>query len=397
MKSWIVFFCIISMILGVVPGYRLAAQEEDQEPQQQSKLIGQACPPLSLADYMIQGELITQDDFYGKVVFCDIYQAGCPSCESHSMPHLQKLYEKYQDNPNVIILAINTAFEKEQYPWMADEEQTKLRLQQKKWTMPVARDKDEATVKSLRLPHWEVEGKDAYGTPQAFVLNAAGVVVAHSWNYSKKLGKKLDSAFEQALAELDGVSVPTPRKVDESLQGIAQKLENKEYHNAFQEAQELLSQGGSEESVEDLKYLIALIENSLERRIDNSRWIFGLEPRKGIAQGEEVVQSFKGFKGISTFEQTLEEWKQSSEIATYDENKDELAGLEKELGYLESASEELLKKLEALSEKADENLVGWKAKALASRIKGFLDEAGKKDTTTQRLEAYEKALEGSSK
>ena len=52
------------------------------------------------------GTTFTPDDWKGKVVFLDFWATWCGPC-IRSFPGVQKLYDKYKDNPNVVFAIVN--------------------------------------------------------------------------------------------------------------------------------------------------------------------------------------------------------------------------------------------------------------------------------------------------
>ena len=131
-----------SLVLAALLALPLAAQR-------QSPILGKPLPALELS-HALQGEVWSAPDLRGKIVILDVFQIGCPSCMSNSLPHAQKSLERFRGDDRVAVVAICTAFEKDKYPWMADEEGVKKRLKQEGWTFPVMRDREEKTVRIRR-------------------------------------------------------------------------------------------------------------------------------------------------------------------------------------------------------------------------------------------------------
>ena len=53
---------------------------------------------------------------------------------TNSLPEAEKIHKLYADDERVRVVAVATAFEKEQYPWMADEDKIRARLKAEGWT-----------------------------------------------------------------------------------------------------------------------------------------------------------------------------------------------------------------------------------------------------------------------
>lgn len=79
--------------------------EEEQEEETKIK-----APDFTLLDR--EGNEITLSDLKGKVIFLNFWNSWCDPCKIE-MPDIQKTYEKYKDNDEVMVLTINiTAGEK---------------------------------------------------------------------------------------------------------------------------------------------------------------------------------------------------------------------------------------------------------------------------------------------
>jgi thiol-disulfide isomerase/thioredoxin len=67
----------------------------------------------NIPDFNLQtlnGTYITSQELRGKVVLLDFWDTRCGPCIK-LMPHLEKLYAKYKDNPNVVILVVNAGWQ----------------------------------------------------------------------------------------------------------------------------------------------------------------------------------------------------------------------------------------------------------------------------------------------
>ena len=71
--------------------------------QLQQRLIGRAAPPFTTLN--LEGKEVTLASFKGKVVLLDFWATFCGPCIM-SMPHIQKLSEKYAKEP-VVIAGVN--------------------------------------------------------------------------------------------------------------------------------------------------------------------------------------------------------------------------------------------------------------------------------------------------
>ncbi|MFA7074500.1 MAG: TlpA disulfide reductase family protein [Endomicrobiaceae bacterium] len=63
-----------------------------------------SAPDFTLQD--LNGQKVSLSDFKGKVVFIDFWASWCPPCRQ-SIPAVEKLYDEYKNNENVVILGIN--------------------------------------------------------------------------------------------------------------------------------------------------------------------------------------------------------------------------------------------------------------------------------------------------
>ena len=133
------------------------------------------------------GKTITTDDWKGKVVFIDFWATWCGPC-IRSFPGLQKLYDKYKSNPDVIFAVVNV--------WERVEDRfasVKTFLSKNPYTFPILFDlKDEM-----------VKGYGVTGIPSKFILDKNGigrfmeVGLAEEQTFIDQTSMKIDALLAQ--------------------------------------------------------------------------------------------------------------------------------------------------------------------------------------------------------
>lgn len=133
------------------------------------------------------GTTITPDDWKGKVVFIDFWATWCGPC-IRSFPGLQKLYDKYKNNPDVIFAVVNV--------WERVEDRfasVKTFLSKNPYTFPILFDlKDEM-----------VKGYGVTGIPSKFILDKNGigrfmeVGLAEEQTFIEQTSMKIDALLAQ--------------------------------------------------------------------------------------------------------------------------------------------------------------------------------------------------------
>lgn len=62
-----------------------------------------------IADFRLQdedGRIVSTKELRGKVVFMNFWASWCPPCRAE-FPSVQKFFDRYKDNPNVVFLTVN--------------------------------------------------------------------------------------------------------------------------------------------------------------------------------------------------------------------------------------------------------------------------------------------------
>jgi thiol-disulfide isomerase/thioredoxin len=118
-------------------------------------------PAIDFEAKNLQGEVVKLAQLKGKVVVLDFWATWCGPCKQ-AFPYVQKVYEKYKDNPDVVILAVNTW---ENESGFARQQAVKKFLEENKYTFPVVYDESGVVEK------YKVEG-----IPTQFFIDRKGVI-----------------------------------------------------------------------------------------------------------------------------------------------------------------------------------------------------------------------------
>ncbi|OGU69581.1 MAG: hypothetical protein A3H45_08005 [Ignavibacteria bacterium RIFCSPLOWO2_02_FULL_55_14] len=144
-------------------------------------------PAVDFTLKTLDGNTVTLSKLRGKVVVLDFWATWCGPCIS-SFPYLQKVYDKYKVDPNIVILAVNT------WERVKEEERegvVRKFIQDNKYTFPVVFDKDVVS-------RYEVEG-----IPTKFIIDKSGRVRFKDVGFlgGEEMMAKMDLQFEMLLKE----------------------------------------------------------------------------------------------------------------------------------------------------------------------------------------------------
>ncbi|HUL74838.1 MAG TPA: TlpA disulfide reductase family protein [Vicinamibacterales bacterium] len=116
----------------------------------------------------LDGEIITPDTFRNKVVVLDFWATWCGPCR-RTLPLLEEVYNEYRQNPDVVILAVNTS-------WNNSIEDARRFVAQYDYTVPFAYDRDSRVADALVRPR---------GIPTFCILDRSGKLRLRHVGYLK--------------------------------------------------------------------------------------------------------------------------------------------------------------------------------------------------------------------
>jgi len=142
-------------------------------------------PEIDFALKGLDGKTVKLSDLKGKVVVLDFWATWCGPCKV-SFPALQKIYDKYKNNPNIVILALNTW---ERVSGVEREDVVKKFIEENKYTFPVLYDEG------------FVEKYGVEGIPTKFVIDKKGMIQFKSVGFysDQKMTEEMELWFEILL------------------------------------------------------------------------------------------------------------------------------------------------------------------------------------------------------
>jgi thiol-disulfide isomerase/thioredoxin/outer membrane lipoprotein-sorting protein len=149
-------------------------------PDAPSPLLGQKAPEFSFVDY--RGGDVTQQSLAGKVVVLDMWATWCGWC-FEGFPNLQKVYDQFQGNDQVVILAVDTD------EVTVTDEQVKAAFEKAKLTLPIVRDTKQQAGQVFQVQ----------GLPTMVILGPDGAVEDYHIGYDPNLATTLPAKIEQLL------------------------------------------------------------------------------------------------------------------------------------------------------------------------------------------------------
>ncbi|MBF8294290.1 MAG: resA 6, partial [Bacteroidetes bacterium] len=141
-------------------------------------------PAVDFALKNLEGKIVKLSDLRGKVVVIDFWATWCGPCKA-SFPYLQQVYNKYKDNPKVVILAVNTW---ENVSGKEKEDLVKKFMADNKYTFPVLYDEG------------FVEKYGVSGIPTKFVIDKKGMIQFKTIGFTgEKMVEEMIMQFEMLL------------------------------------------------------------------------------------------------------------------------------------------------------------------------------------------------------
>ena len=168
------------------------------------QLLGKKVPDFTFHD--LDGKPVTPESLAGKVAVLDFWATYCPPCRE-SLPNLEKVYQRYKDNPKVAFYAVSVDDPK------ADNKMLVKTFEDLKVHVPILRD-TENTAAALKFT----------GIPTMFIIGPDGVVQDCKVGVDEKLAEELPEKIGKLLAGENIYEKPL-KEYEDQLKQYAKLLE----------------------------------------------------------------------------------------------------------------------------------------------------------------------------
>ena len=149
-------------------------------PEPPSPLLGKKPGEFQFIDE--SGEVVNQETLAGRVVVLDMWATWCGWC-FEGFPNLQKVYDQFQGDNKLAILAVNTD------DVAVTDEQVRKSFEEAKIHLPIVRD-----TKRIADSVFQVQG-----LPTMVILGADGTIEDYHIGYDPNLAKTLPGKLERLL------------------------------------------------------------------------------------------------------------------------------------------------------------------------------------------------------
>ncbi|MBA4319052.1 MAG: hypothetical protein C0412_11695 [Flavobacterium sp.] len=174
---------------NILAGFKEEGMKKAQE-KIAKELVNKPAPLFNLKS--LDGKTVNLADLKGKVVVVDFWATWCGPCKA-SFPALQKVYEKYKSNPDVVILAVNT--------WESETGKEKEKavtqfIKENNYTFKVIYDLEDRAKNFAS--QFGVEG-----IPTKFILDKEGKIQFKTVGFGgeKTMIDEMDAQFEMLLKD----------------------------------------------------------------------------------------------------------------------------------------------------------------------------------------------------
>ncbi|CAD6532577.1 thioredoxin family protein [Paraburkholderia sabiae] len=150
-----------------------------------------AAPEFTGIDQWLNSQPLTLQQLRGKVVLVDFWTYTCINCV-HTLPHVEKLYEKYKDQ-GLVVVGVHTP----EYAFERETKKVRAAIAEYGLKYPVAQDNSYATWNAYGNQYW----------PAAYLIDKQGhVVYSH---FGEGDYDEIDAAVRAQLARPAQAGQPT--------------------------------------------------------------------------------------------------------------------------------------------------------------------------------------------